>query len=51
MKFIFKASNNEAEYEVLITGVGLCYTAGADSVPAFSDSQFIVSQLNGEYEV
>lgn len=32
LKFMFKTLNNEAEYEVLITGVELCYTAGADLV-------------------
>lgn len=38
LKFVFKASNSEVEYEALITGVELCYTAGANSVRAFSDS-------------
>ena len=42
---MFNASNNEVEYEVLIVGIELCYTAGAHSVRAFSDSQ-----LNGEHE-
>jgi len=51
LKFMFEASNNKAEYEALIAGVELCYTAGADSVRAFSDSQLLVSQLNGEYEI
>ena len=32
LKFMFKASNNEAVYEALIAGVELCYTAGADLV-------------------
>jgi len=30
LKFIFKASNNEAKYKALITGVELCYAVGAD---------------------
>ena len=51
LKFIFKALSNEAKYEALIAGVEFCYTARADSVPAFFDSQLAVSQLNGEYEV
>ena len=50
LKFLFKASNNEAEYEALIVGIELCYTAGADSVQAFSDFQLVVSQLNGTYK-
>jgi len=47
---MFNASNNEVEYEALIAGVELFYTPGVDSVRAFSDSQLVVSQLNGEYE-
>ena len=47
---MFKASNYEAEYEALIAGIELCYAMGADVVRAFSDSQLVVSQLNGEYE-
>ena len=47
---MFKASNNEAEYEALIAGIELCHTAGADHVQVFSDSQLVVSQLNGDYE-
>ena len=43
LKFMFKASNNEAEYEALVAGMKLCYTVGADSVQAFSDSQLDVS--------
>jgi len=51
LKFMFRASNNEAEYEALVVGLELCYTAGADHVQAFSNSQLVVSQLNGTYEV
>jgi len=47
---MFKAANDEAEYETLIAGMELCYTARADSVQAFSDSQLVVSQLNRAYE-
>jgi len=50
LKFIFKASNNEAEYEALTEGIEHCYTAGTDYVQAFSNSQLVVSQLNGAYE-
>ena len=48
---MFKASNNEAEYEALVMGIELCYTVGADHIQAFFDSQLFVSQLNGTYEV
>jgi len=50
LRFIFKASNNEAEYEALIAGAQLCYAGGEDSVGAYSNSQLVISQLNGEYE-
>ena len=48
---MFKASNNEGEYEALIAVVELCYKAGENSVRAFSYSQLVVSKLNGDYEV
>jgi len=32
LKFMFKTLNNEAEYEALITGVELCYTARVNLV-------------------
>jgi len=51
LKFMPKASNIEAEYEALIASVELCYIIRVDSVRAFSNSQLMVSQLNGEYEV
>jgi len=38
LKFTFKASNNEAEYEALIAGIELYYTVKVDSVKAYSDS-------------
>jgi len=51
LKFMFRASNNEAEYEALIAGLELCQSLGAEAVHAYLDSQPVVSQLNGEYEV
>ena len=50
LKFLFKASNNEAEYEALLTGMDLCCTLGVEHLRAFFDSQLIVSQVMGEYE-
>jgi len=50
LKFLFKASNNEAEYEALLVGMDLCYALGVEHLCAFSDSQLIVSQVKGEYE-
>ena len=51
LKFILKAPHNEVEYKAQIAKIELCYTTGADLVQAFSDSQLIVSQLNGEHEM
>jgi len=48
---MFKASNNEAEYEVLIAGIELYYMPEGDSVKTYSNSQLIISQLNRDYEV
>ncbi|XP_057532892.1 uncharacterized protein LOC130810781 [Amaranthus tricolor] len=50
VRFEFAASNNEAEYEALLMGLRICYEAGAKKLSAFSDSQLIVGQVNGEFE-
>ncbi|XP_056687866.1 uncharacterized protein [Spinacia oleracea] len=50
MRFNFHASNNEAEYEALLCGIKMCKAAGAEEILALSDSQLIVSQVNGTYE-
>ncbi|XP_057529902.1 uncharacterized protein LOC130808441 [Amaranthus tricolor] len=50
VRFEFAASNNEAEYEALLMGLKICYEAGAKKLAAFSDSQLIVGQVNGEFE-
>ncbi|KAL0420689.1 UNVERIFIED_CONTAM: hypothetical protein Slati_3091800 [Sesamum latifolium] len=50
IKFDFKASNNETEYEVLVIGMRLAHEVGARHLPAYSDSQLIVKQVEGAYE-
>ena len=45
----FKASNNEAEYEVLIAGLKLAAAVQADEGIVFCDSQLIVNQTTGEF--
>ncbi|XP_056695384.1 uncharacterized protein [Spinacia oleracea] len=47
MRFKFQTSNNEVEYEALLK---MCKAAGAQEILAISDSQLIVSQVNGDYE-
>ncbi|KAL0413829.1 UNVERIFIED_CONTAM: Ribonuclease HI [Sesamum radiatum] len=50
IKFEFKASNNEAEYEALVIGMRLANETGARHLPAYSDSQLVVKQVKGTYE-
>ncbi|XP_068500099.1 uncharacterized protein [Phaseolus vulgaris] len=50
LRFAFKASNNQAEYEALITGMLLAKEMGAQSLLAKSDSQLVTGQVIGEYQ-
>ena len=38
LRFDFKATNNQAEYEALIAGLKVCTALGADEIEVFSDS-------------
>jgi ribonuclease HI len=46
----FKTTNNEAEYEAVIAGLGLALELGAKSVEIRSESQVIVGHIRGEFE-
>jgi ribonuclease HI/transposase InsO family protein len=46
----FVATNNVAEYEVLIAGLRLAAGMQITTIHAFTDSQLIAGQLSGEYE-
>jgi len=50
LKFVFKASNNQADYEALIVGMLLAKEMGARSLLAKSDSQLVTRQVTGEYQ-
>ncbi|KAL0452032.1 UNVERIFIED_CONTAM: hypothetical protein Slati_1181300 [Sesamum latifolium] len=50
IKFSFKASNNEAEYEALVIGLRMAHETGAKHLLAYSDSQLVVKQVEGTYE-
>ncbi|KAL0406076.1 UNVERIFIED_CONTAM: hypothetical protein Slati_3921500 [Sesamum latifolium] len=50
VKFEFKASNNEAEYDALVLGMRMAHDAGASHLLAYFYFQLIVKQVNGEYE-
>ncbi|KAL0302307.1 UNVERIFIED_CONTAM: hypothetical protein Scaly_2566600 [Sesamum calycinum] len=47
IKFNFKASNNEVEYEALVLGMRMAQNAGALHLLAYSDLQLIVKQVSG----
>ncbi|KAL0448079.1 UNVERIFIED_CONTAM: hypothetical protein Slati_1935800 [Sesamum latifolium] len=51
LRFDFKASNNETEYEAPIAGIRMALDAGARNLIAYSDSQLVTKQVEGEYEV
>ncbi|XP_070029331.1 uncharacterized protein [Nicotiana sylvestris] len=46
-----RLTNNEAEYEVMIAGLGFAKSLGAEIVEAKCDSLLVVNQANGSYEV
>ncbi|XP_068503883.1 uncharacterized protein [Phaseolus vulgaris] len=50
LRFAFKASNNQAEYEALIARMLLAKEMGAQSLLAKSDSQLVTGQVTGEYQ-
>ena len=49
-RFGFQASNNEAKYEVVITGLNLAHSMEADQLEVSSDSQLVVKQIEYSYE-
>ena len=49
LRFKFKASNNEVEYEALIAGLELAKKMKVEYLDIFSDSQLAVCQINDEY--
>uniref|UniRef100_A0A2N9I0U3 Uncharacterized protein n=1 Tax=Fagus sylvatica TaxID=28930 RepID=A0A2N9I0U3_FAGSY len=46
----YPTTNNEAEYEALLTSLRIAKEPGASRLKIRSDSQLIVGQVNGEYE-
>ncbi|KAL0445720.1 UNVERIFIED_CONTAM: hypothetical protein Slati_1699900, partial [Sesamum latifolium] len=48
IKFGFKASNNEAEYEALVIGLRMAHETGAKHLLAYSDSQLIPREENAK---
>lgn len=48
---IGKATNNVAEYMALIRGLEEARKAGATSIEVRADSELLIKQMNGEYQV
>ena len=46
----FPTTNNEAEYEALVTGLDLARAAGVENMIIHCNSHVITSQVNGDYE-
>jgi len=49
--FLGHTTNNVAEYTGLLKALSAAKDAGARNIQAFSDSQLMVRQINGEYKV
>ncbi|XP_074323242.1 uncharacterized protein LOC141660177 [Apium graveolens] len=47
--FAFRATNNQAEYEALLSGLRLAKSLGVRRLTIYSDSQIVVRQTSGEY--
>ena len=46
----FSTTNNDAEYEALLTRVAMIKKLGGKAVEIFSDSRLVVGQAKGELE-
>ena len=46
----YPTTNNEAEYEALLTGLKMAKVLGATELDALSDSQLVIGQVNEDYE-
>ena len=47
----FPTTNNEAEYEALLTGLSLARVLEVKTLIVQADSQLVVGQIKGDYEV
>ncbi|MDI6853618.1 MAG: ribonuclease HI family protein [Deltaproteobacteria bacterium] len=51
VRFLGKATNSIAEYQALLLGLEMALEKGVRRLQIFSDSQLLVEQLNGGYQV
>ncbi|HHW91469.1 MAG TPA: ribonuclease HI family protein [Firmicutes bacterium] len=50
-EYIGETTNNVAEYRALLRGLEEALHYGADEIKVLSDSQLLVRQINGDYQV
>ncbi|MGA2193427.1 MAG: ribonuclease HI family protein [Nitrospirota bacterium] len=50
-RYLGRATNNQAEYEALLTGLSEAAELGASEVSVFADSELLIKQMKGEYRV
>lgn len=50
LRFDFKCSNNESEYEALIAGLKIAKSMGVDNIDVYGDSMLIANKVRGSYE-
>ncbi|XP_022154404.1 uncharacterized protein LOC111021681 [Momordica charantia] len=50
LRFNFRTSNNEAEYETLLAGLRIAKGLGVIHIKVFSDSKLVVNQIKEEYQ-
>ncbi|GKC70774.1 reverse transcriptase domain-containing protein [Tanacetum coccineum] len=50
LRFEFKASKNEAEYEALLVGLRIADSMGVKHIEAFVDSKLVANQINNLYQ-
>ncbi|KAM1137184.1 hypothetical protein ACFX2B_034815 [Malus domestica] len=50
LRFKFKASNNDDEYEALLAGLRLAKHLGVKRIDIFSDSQLVVNQVTNNFD-
>ena len=46
----FPITNNEAEYEAILTGLRIAWALKAKNILLSSDSQLIIGQVKGDFE-
>ena len=46
----FPVTNNEAEYEAILTGLRIAWALKAKNILLSSDSQLVIGQVKGDFE-